>query len=740
MFYAKSDPKETLREHTDKLLERFKRLYELNNKKYLYMSERDWKLLRIAALYHDIGKAEAVFQNKIRKVLKEIPLIMNSNLVVRHNHLSVLAIPYKELGITKEERRIVVQAVGFHHENDVPIIKDDLLEIYQKNILPILKDIEEHMGCVISNEGEGPAVDRLNSKKRIKLSDGELFYRYVMIKGLLHRLDHSASAHVEVELATECHPSDYVNRYFKKIRRKPRPLQEFTEANQDKHLLIIAQTGMGKTEAGFLWLGEDKGFFTLPLRTSINAMYKRILDSEKGIGFSKVSESGEEQALGLLHSTSLDFLDEMDQEKGDAAKLNIVYEQSRQFANKVIISTIDQIMKFPFFYKGFEKELATLAGAKIIIDEMQAYDPKIAALLIRGLELIDRIGGKFMIMTATMPDIYVKALEKQLGNSVTPLVKEKFIDDQVIRHHLKLHSMSILDGVDRIIEAGKAKKVLVICNTVQQAKDVYESIQGSEINVSLLHSQFIRRDRAEKEQLLKDFEQSDECGIWVTTQLVEASLDIDFDVLYTEMSTLDSLFQRFGRCNRYGEKTVISSNVHVFTEEVSGVGVNAVYHPEIYCRSLFLLEKCNDSIILESQKMNLIDQLYDAKELEGTAYYTEFKEALRELNNFSPYEIGKTDAQYILRNIQQTQVIPRNIFYQEGIAIIEQYEQASDKYEKRRLKRKFEQFTVGVNRWKASEHISQSELPKQFRDIYVIDFDYSSEMGVDFQNFHHKFL
>ncbi len=173
---------------------------------------------------------------------------------------------------------------------------------------------------------------------------------------------------------------------------------------------------MGKTEAGLLWIGKEKAFFTLPLRVSINAMYKRIKDPE-GIGFST-----KDGALGLLHSSSLDYLE---QEEGED-DLEVNHERSRQLSNKLLITTIDQIMKFPFYYRGFEKELSALAGAKLVIDELQSYDPKIAALIIRALEMIDAMGGKFMIMTATMPTLYKDKILSSLDIKRYPVECKKF--------------------------------------------------------------------------------------------------------------------------------------------------------------------------------------------------------------------------------------------------------------------------------------------------------------------------
>ncbi len=77
----------------------------------------------------------------------------------------------------------------------------------------------------------------------------------------------------------------------------------------------------------------------------------------------------------------------------------------------------------------------------------------------------------------------------------------------------------------KIAEEGTKKKVLVICNTVKQAVNLYLKINNISSNVRLLHSLYIQRDRFALENEIKEFSQSDEPepGIWITTQLVEAS-------------------------------------------------------------------------------------------------------------------------------------------------------------------------------------------------------------------------
>src|SRR5699024_10105104 len=309
-----------------------------------------------------------------------------------------------------------------------------------------------------------------------------------------------------------------------------RQLQKYTYQHQNKNVIIVAQTGMGKTEASLLWAGKDKTFFTLPIRVSLNALYDRVRDK---MNYSQV---------GLLHGTSASYLDKDDNEDWE-----VIVDQSKYLSSKLLFTTIDQILKFPFKYKGYEKYFATMTFSKIVIDEIQAYNPWIVAVLLKAIEMIHKIGGQFMIMTATLPQIYLDELENR-GIIDDNCVQKEFTDDSFIRHRIHMKQQEIIRDVEYMEEMGSANKVLIIVNTVKKAVEMFECLNGE--NVHLLHSRFIQRDRALLEDEIKRFEASDENGIWITTQLVEASIDIDFDILFTELSSIDSLLQRFGRCYR----------------------------------------------------------------------------------------------------------------------------------------------------------------------------------------------
>ena len=119
-------------------------------------------------------------------------------------------------------------------------------------------------------------------------------------------------------------------------------------------------------------------------------------------------------------------------------------------------------------------------------------------------------------------------------------------------------------------------------------------------------------------------------GICITTQIVVASLDIDFDVLFTEMATADSLLQRMGRCNRAGYKSTDQPNVYVYVNN-SGVRNDkkrGIYDRVIYDRSVETLRRYDGKLMSETDKRNYINEVYDINAIEGSWYCDTIKKNL----------------------------------------------------------------------------------------------------------------
>ena len=280
------------------------------------------------------------------------------------------------------------------------------------------------------------------------------------------------------------------------------------------------------------------------------------------------------------------------------------------------------------------------------------------------------MGGRFAIITATFPPVLKHFMEENgLIENKQYIFKdftgEEYLTNQVVRHKIRIRKSEM--DIDEILEQGRNKKILVICNTVSRAQKIYKEMQEKSENVYLLHSRYIRKDRAFLEKQIMDFAESEEAGIWITTQIVEASLDIDFDVLHTEMCTADSLLQRMGRCNRKGRYFPEEANVIIYDNR-NGVGKNGIYDSVMYDRSLKLLAQYENLEFVESMKTIYMNQVYDSDEIKGTGYYEEIEKCLNKLSEIHPVDYKLKDAE--IRKINSVTVVPEEI-YQEKMDLFE---------------------------------------------------------------------
>ncbi|MFB5589594.1 CRISPR-associated helicase Cas3' [Bacillus cereus] len=684
-IYAKWDQQtgefETLQEHTGRVLENLSLLKHSYGSR---LSEEIWQLAHVAAQYHDAGKIYEGFQQIIKLnmglSLLTKPEIEKKYPNVPHAFISLLCVPFLELHYSKSTERVVKEAIAHHHVRNV-MFDAQILNAVLPDLKGKIDRLEKELCCSVNNDLDTTTI----GWKPIKKKDKE-YPLLVLVKGLLNRVDHAASAGELVEYHADKGVGTYVDKFLKKNGHKPRNLQLFSHENRNKNIVAVAQTGMGKTEASLFWIDDAKGFITLPIRVSLNALYERITN---GMGYA--DEEGQAIA-GLLHSGSVDFLQTLN---NDYETNELIYEQSRLLSKKLTFSTIDQILKFPFLFRGYEKYLATMAYSKIVLDEIQGYSPKILAVLLKSLEMIHQIGGKFMIMTATLPTVFMETMERRGKIKVSDFVKEEFYND-LIRHRISIRKTMIDEDLEHIREAGRNKRVLIIANTVKEAKRIYGLFHNE--NVRLLHTQFIQKDRAVLEEEIKKFapnnkKREKQSGIWIATQLVEASLDIDFDLLFTEISTLDSLFQRLGRCYRGRAYESPEPNVFVYTE---AQGTGFVYDEDIVHNGLKLLEPFNEQKLHEKTKMELVETLYKTENL-SKKYLDEFYQALKTLDKLPLNDMGNTEAQRLLRDIDNYQVIPCSI-YRENLELFKTFKQEKGSRQRKVLRMQIEKLTTSISR------------------------------------------
>lgn len=471
-----------------------------------------------------------------------------------------------------------------------------------------------------------------------------------MIKGLLNKFDYTVSAGYEnAESAIDLHEKKLVKNIEKFLNGKElRPAQKFMKMNTDKNLIVIAPTGSGKTEASLLWMNGENSFYTLPLKVSSNAIYLRI------------KENYEYKDVALLHSDAMAvYLREYNGNEDIGEK----YERSKMLSQPLTVCTVDQLFRFVYRALGTEIFAATLKYSKLVLDEIQAYEPRVIATIIYGLKMIQEMGGKFAIITATFPPVLKYFMEQYgLVEGKQYIFKDftgkEYQVEKYPRHKVEIRHSEM--NLDEIRLRGKNRKVLVICNTVSKAQKFYKKLEGE--NVWLLHSKYIRRDRAFLERKIMEFSESGESGIWITTQIVEASLDIDFDILYTEMCTADSLLQRMGRCNRKGRYCPNEANIVVFDNRngVSEGKRRSVYEDKLYDRSLELLSKYEHILFSEDKKTAYMNEVYSVDGVKETIYFENIQKDLKLFSEIHPTEYSADEAE--VRDIRSVTIVPENVY------------------------------------------------------------------------------
>ena len=725
----KAKPNKSIIEHTNDLLDVLEILWNLGYIK----EERIYELIQKACIYHDIGKINKEFQKRV----KNKGIKFDENKEVAHNVLSLYFIDESKFN-NKEDYLIVSNAVVNHHD-----YCDIGLAIREKS-------------DIIENLLEG--LDHKKVKKVIpaKIASISQDIDAIKIKGYLHKCDYSASSGYTAE-----YENNFLEKSLENVLNKWKldnqdaswnELQQYCIENKNENIIAIAQTGMGKTEAGLLWISDNKGFFILPIRTAINAIYDRTKKYISSYG------GNLEEQLGLLHSSSLEYLllqseddkyddkDEYIDQKED--KEIIEYEKiAKQLSLPINVSTIDQLFDFVYKYPAYELKLTTLSYSKIVIDEIQMYGPDLLAYLVYGLERIVEQGGKVAILTATLPP-FVKEL---LSKNIKFKIKEGGFTDNSKRHNLKILDKRIdsNDICDKYMEnekLNKSNKILVVCNSITQAQNLYEEISDilGNKNLHILHSKFIKCERLSKESEIIEFgktykdnksnELDKQSGIWISTSIVEASLDIDFDYLFTELQDLNSLFQRLGRCNRKGKKDSSENNCYIYTQidERSFINGDRGYID----KDIFELSKEAISLwegqISEKEKIELINKYLTMDKIKNSNYITQYKHTYNFIKNLTP-DTFKSD-EVKLRNILSKDIIPSPIYHEYNGDIKELELKLKDKSlnspenkgEKIKLQNKLKKYTVSVH----PNHITnyyralKNGLAIRYDNVRVSDYEY----------------
>ena len=438
--------------------------------------------------------------------------------------------------------------------------------------------------------------------------------------------------------------------------------QTISDAKNPGLVILEAPMGLGKTEAALVGAeelavksGRSGLFFGLPTQATSNGIFPRIISWLK----KQSVEVGEKRGLRLVHGKA--FLNEEYNNLTSASNIDIDGDNegregfvvNQWFCGKktaimddFVVGTVDQLLMMALRQKHLALRHLGLSKKVVVIDEVHAYDAYMDQYLNMALEWLGAYNVPVILLSATLPKKsrvdfikhYLTGKGVKLGKEdMSSLMVEDYplitytdndkaltvkdfalIEDK--RIEIKYTDTESLPNLmDSLLDGGG--NVGVIVNTVKKAQNIAKELSekfGDE-NVMLLHSSFIATDRVKNEEKLmkylgKEGDRPDKL-IVVGTQVIEQSLDIDFDVMISDIAPVDLLIQRMGRLHRHTrdnrpkkhEKPVLyvlgnDRNLEFET------GSMAVYGGYLLARTGYFL---GDSIRLPSDISRLVQEVYD---------------------------------------------------------------------------------------------------------------------------------
>ena len=265
----------------------------------------------------------------------------------------------------------------------------------------------------------------------------------------------------------------------------------------------------------------------------------------------------------------LDDLIALAEQGDDNAAQNVAAEMFREliFDAPFVVTTFVQLFETLMSNKNSTLlKLPSFAGRVIVIDEIQALPPRLYVFFAAWLvEFCSRFDAYVILSTATMPafglpDSKNEQLEavfcRYRGLEPVQILEEDiFLNPRFNRYRIEprweICSVAALsDEVNRVLLDGES--VMVILNTIADTRDLYKRFAGREdVEVLLLNTRFTPLDRREKIEQCRDTNPAKPV-LLITTQMVEAGVDISFQVVFRDLCPLPSLIQAAGRCNRHG--------------------------------------------------------------------------------------------------------------------------------------------------------------------------------------------
>lgn len=448
----------------------------------------------------------------------------------------------------------------------------------------------------------------------------------------------------------------------------PRPLQEAVDAIPQSVLsapclvVIEAPTGEGKTEAALALAhrlaqvrGTDEMYYALPTTATSNQMFRRLQEHLRDrLRLPVEVELIHGQAFLVKDDLCIEPLGNAEQADQDAM-VEWFTSKKRAILAPFGVGTVDQAELAALNVKHNALRLVGLAGKVVIFDEVHAYDTYMTTVVETLLQWLSALGTSIVILSATLPQVQRAALARACGVDVqmslaqTRAYPSLWIFSpgqpayQATPPAYQPERCLAIRALHLAADAPDAKAQWLLTavadggcacwmsNTVAQAQEVFERLIGSDqsgdVDLMLLHARFPLEDRQALEQRLAERYGPDgkrpQRGIVVGTQVLEQSLDLDFDVMVSDLAPIDLLLQRAGRLQRHERQRpavyiggpTLWINTELDSDDGLDVGVNRWIYDEFLLRQTWEVLQDRDEIRLPGDYRELVEAVYGVAEV-----------------------------------------------------------------------------------------------------------------------------
>lgn len=555
------------------------------SEKPLEIREKLNKVCRIIALTHDIGKATGYFQDYLHADDNEKEKL-KKNKETWHSLFSSVCAYYltKELSLSDEIYPVFAFLAIKRHHGNLRDVRDDVLfdNSDAKLLRKQLESIEDEGFSVVCNRLHSAGLPLLLEKLIISQWINGFAVESRQIKKFLRNINSDVSNYITLNLIysilldadksavvvkdkavfnrKEFSSTEWVNIYKKQPIFPESPVNILREkAYQEtlNHDIDLTQkiyslnlpTGLGKTLTSLSFALKLKEVIKSKDGVKPRIVYAlpflSIIDQNSDVFESVIKANNIEPDTSMLlkhHHLSEVFYKKEDNEfEPDEAKILI-----EGWNSEIIVTTFVQLFHTMISNNNKSvRKFHRLANSIIILDEVQSIPIKYWLLLRNILTTLSEMLNAYIIfVTATEPLIFER------GETVDLLNKDYYFTalDRVSMKPL-LDSPMTINSLSEYFDLNNGKAYLFILNTITSAKDFYNLIVGKVVSITYLSTHVTPKERLKRIKEIKEKKYK----IVVTTQLVEAGVDIDFDIVVRDIAPLDSINQASGRCNRNGK-------------------------------------------------------------------------------------------------------------------------------------------------------------------------------------------